>query len=212
MPAPFDSSLVRMSSPDRQPVSETPPSAAPLPAALRPDGREPRSRADRLLMLGILTAISLAVTIPTLVVTGIFGQRPRPKTPPAAQATPAPGDGLLSSLQRSADQLLPAPQSLGPDPIIVPVRPEHIAARVEKVAHQAAQFGGTTTEGLTDANGRHLFVDLPASQTAAFRLAVTTKSSVDAAIPAPVAAASPAATAASLDHVEVIIRTVADDE
>ena len=164
-------------------------------------------------MLGILTAISLSVAIPTLIVTGIFGQRPRPKTPPpAVQATPAPDDGMLERLQQSAGKLLPDPPSLGPDPITIPVRPEHIATRVEKIQRQAAQFGGTATEGLSNGSERHLFVDLPATATAAFRLAVTTKGPADAASPAPTSTASPAATAASLDHVEVIIRPAGEDE
>ena len=202
-----------MSSPDRRPVSETSPLPARLPAALRQDGRAPRSRAQRLLMLGILTAISLSVAIPTLIVTGIFGQRSRPKTPPpAVQATPAPNDGLLSSLQRSADTLLPNPPVLGPDPITVPVRPEHVAARLERIQRQAAQFGGTATEGLPNGGERHLFVDLPATATAAFRLAVTTKSPANAVNPAPTATASPAATAAGVDHIEVIIRPAGEDE
>ena len=163
-------------------------------------------------MLGILTAISLSVAIPTLIVTGIFGQRPRPKTPPVVQATTAADDGLLKRLQESAGTLLPDPPSLGPDPITVPVRPEHVAARVERIQRQAAQFGGTATEGLANGGERHLYVDLPATATAAFRLAVTTRASVDAASPAPPATASPAATAASLDHIEVIIRPAGEDE
>ena len=82
----------------------------------------------------------------------------------------------------------------------------------EKVARQAVQFGGTVTEGLSDGTGRHLFVDLPAAQTAAFRLAVTPKAPADAASPAPAVTASPAASPVSQDHVEVIIRATPDDE
>ena len=201
-----------MSSPDRQPVSDPPP-AAPLPAALRPDGREPRSRAQRLLMLGILTAISLSVAIPALVVTGLFGQRPRPKTPAApAHAAPAPGDGLLDSLQRSAIQTLPDSQSLGPDPITVLVRPEHVAARLEKVRRQAAQFGGTATDGVPEGNEKLLFVDLPAAATAAFRLAVQTNAAVAAGSPAPTPTAASGSPAISPDHVEVIIRPAGNDD
>ena len=200
-----------MSLPDRHPASETTPPTR-LPAALRQDGRAPRSPVQRLLMLGILTAISLSVAIPTLIVTGIFGQRPRPRTPPAVQAAPATDDALLERLQQSAGKLLPDPPSLGPDPITVPVRPEHVAARLEKIQRQAAQFGGTATEGLSNGGERHLYVDLPATATAAFRLAVTTRTPADAASPAPAVAASPAATAASLDHIEVIIRPAGEDE
>ena len=201
-----------MSPPDRQPVSETSPPPARLPAALRQDGRAPRSRAQRLLMLGILTAISLSVAIPTLIVTGIFGQRPRPKTPPAVQAAPTPDSGLLERARESANQFLPDQMALGPDPIIVPVRPAHIATRLEKVRRQAVQFGGTATDGVPDGNEKHLFVDLPATATAAFRLAVTTNATVENGSPALTTTAPSGSPAASLDHIEVIIRPAGEDE
>ena len=187
-----------MSPPDRPPVTEKLPSAA-----RREDGAAPRSRAERLLMLCLLVAICLAVSIPTLVVTGIFGQRPKPKAPPpAAQATPTPGDGLTDRAKESANVFLPDPGALGPEPITVTVRPEHLTARLETVRRQAAQFGGTATEGVPSGNEKVLFVDLPAAATAAFRQAVTP------ATPAP----PPAATPSGQDHITVIIRPAGDDE
>ena len=179
-----------MSSPDRQPVPETPltaaPShaaplpaaplpAAPLTAALRPDGRAPRSRAERLLMLGTLTAISLAVAIPTLVVTEIFGQRPRPQPKVAVtQATPTPDSGL--NFCRSSEN---ARTLFCPPPLALDTRPDHRARYGPSISPPARKRwpAKPRSSAARRRNGlcrmemeRHLFVDLPAAQTAAFRL------------------------------------------
>jgi hypothetical protein len=159
-------------------------------------------------MLAVLVGISLSVALPTLIVSHIFGQRPAAKAsaPAAAQTR----DGLLGSLQRSADTLLPAPPALAPDSITITVRPEHVAARLEKIRRQAAQFGGTATDGVPDAVGSHLFVDLPAASTAAFRTAVAPLAASSVPSPAAPATGTPAPT--GIDHIEVIIRPIGDDE
>ena len=133
-----------------------------------------------------------------------------------APATPAPDDGLLEiAPDKARTSSCPPSQSLGP----IRSRPGAARARRRprwrKIQRQAAQFGGTATDGRArTANEKHLFVDLPAAATAAFRLAVETNAPADAASPAPDAARSFAgsAGAASLDHIEVIIRPAGDDE
>ena len=202
-----------MPSPDRQTISETPPApAAPVPTALRRDGTSPRTFAERLLMLLTLLAIALAVMIPTLVITHFFGQHPKLRTPPVVQPAPDTSNaGLRQALERSAVGLLPAPAALAPDPITVTVRADHLAARVEKIKRQAAQFGGTASDGVPNGQERRLFVDVPATASTAFRQAVTSNTAVADASPAP--AASPmAGAAAGQEHLEIIIRPAGDDE
>ena len=119
-----------MSSPVR------PDPATPLPPD--PDAR-PRSLAQRLGLLLILLVLPVPPSrCPTLVVTHIFGQRPRPKTD--APPTPAPADttGLRQELDRRANGLLPTPAPLTAEPIRVSVRdPSHVGPRAEKVKAQA---------------------------------------------------------------------------
>ena len=178
-----------MSSPDRL--------SAPLDPAARP-----RPLAQRLqLLLIVLILPIIVVTLPTLFVTGIFGQRPRHAAPvPTPDTT-----GLKAALNLSATSLLPTPAPLTPDTIRVTVRPEHVAARAEKVAGQAKLLGGSAVEGVSAVGEKHLFVDLPAGCTDAFRQAVTSNDP-------PVAPATTPAPGAARDQVEVLIRSAAEDE
>lgn len=188
-----------------------PPSLADDPAA------RPRPLAQRLqLLLTVLILPVLAVTLPTLAVTGIFGQRPKPKpvahaapTPkPPTRATPAPTpdtSGLTAALNHSAESLLPTPAPLSPEAIRLTVRADHVLARAEKVASQAKLLAGAVVEGVSAAGEKHLFVDLPAGRADAFRQAVTKND-------APIVPTAPPAPGAARDQLEVVIRAAADDE
>ena len=183
-----------MSSPDRTPAAD--------PAA------RPRSLAQRVQLLCILLVIPVAaVTLPTLVVTRIFGQRPKPRIAARATPTPTPDtSGLVAALTHSAETMLPTPAPLSLDTIRVPVRADHADARARKVTAQAAALGGTAVEGMAAAGEtKHLFIDLPAGRAEAFRQAVMTNE-------APVAPSATPVPGNASDHLEVVIRAAADDE
>ena len=178
--------------------------ASPLPSD--PDAHRPRSLAQRLGLLLLLLLLPMAaVMLPTLVVTHIFGQRPRPKAP----ATPTPDTSSLRlELDRKADHLLPTPAPLVADPVRVSVRdPSHVGPRSEKVKAQAQRFGGSAVEGLAAAGEKHLFVDLPAGTADAFRRAVVENATMEI-----LASPSPLPGAAARDQVEVFIRAASNDE
>lgn len=194
-----------MSSPDRPP-------AVTDPAA------RPRPLGQRLQLLFIVLILPVvAVTLPALLVTGIFGRRPQPKAPPVhakpaprpvARATPAPTpdtSGLTAALNHSAESLLPVPAPLTTDPIRLPVRADHVTARAEKVANQAKLLGGSAVEGVSAPGEKHLFVEVPAGSAEAFRQAVTKNEP-------PIPPTITPAPGAARDHLEVIIRPAADDE
>ncbi len=177
------------------------PDPTPLPSD--PAAR-PRSFAQRLGLLLILLVLPMAaVTVPTLMVTHIFGQHPTPKsTPPSVSDT----SGLRRELDRRADNLLPTPAPLVAEPIRVSVRdPSHVGPRAEKVKAQAQRFGGSAVEGLAADGEKHLFVDLPAGAADAFRTTVLSNLAGEIL-------ASPPPTTAARDQVEVFIRAAGSDE
>lgn len=181
-----------MSSPERLPVA-----AADDPA------RRPRSLGQRLQLLCVLLLLpAAAVALPTLIVTHIFGQRPAAKTP-------APDlSGLKDALNHSAEAMFPTPAPLSSDAIVLKVRADHVQARAKKVVGQAQSLGGAAVQGVAAAGEQaHLFVDLPAGRAEAFREAVTKNE--PPAMPTTAAASAPGR---ARDQLEVIIRTVADDE
>ena len=170
-----------------------------VPAApVRDAARRPRSAAQRLGLFVILLVLpAAAVCIPTLVVSHFFGQRPAPKEAPHTE-------GLQRTLEQSANNLLPPPSALGPDPITVAVRTERLDARLKKIISQAQALGGTASEGLSTSTEKRLSVDLPAGRLEAFRQAVT-----ENVMPHPLAIAS---SPAGHDYVDVIIQASGDDE
>ena len=182
-----------------------------IPARPQADdpARRPRTFAQRLQLLLILLILpGAAVVIPTLVVTGIFGQHPHPKALPKqtpTQTSTTDLNGLGAALNHSAETLMPTPAPLTPEPIQIKVRPEHVAARAQKVAQQAQALGGTAIEGVSNLGEKHLFVDLPAGSADTFRQALANNT-----LPA-APAATPTAGAAH-DQLEVIVRPTADDE
>ena len=177
-----------------------------------PDAR-PRPLAQRLGLLVLLLVVPMAaVTLPSVVLTHVFGQRPRPKAA-AVLPTPTPDTtGLRRQLDLQATGLLPTPAPLTGDPIHVPVHdPSHVGPRAEKIKAQAQRFGGTAVEGLAAEEGeKHLFVDLPAGMADAFRRAVDDNTPVET-LPTPAPSPS-SATATARDQVEVFIRAMANDE
>lgn len=184
-----------MSSPDR------------LPAAADPAAR-PRTLGQRLQLLCILLLLpAAAVTLPTLVVTRIFGRRPKEKLPAHVAPTPAPDmSGLKDALNHSAETLFPTPPPLSSDTVVLKVHSDHVEARAKKVSGQAQLLGGAAVQGVAAAGERaHLFVDLPAGRAEAFREAVTKNE------PPVVPAVTPAPGSAR-DQLEVVIRAAADDE
>ena len=180
------------------------------PPVIPPDpdpAARPRSFAQRLGLLVILVVFPvMIVALPALVVTRIFGQRPRPRAP--AAPTPADTSGLRRELDRRADGLLPTPAPLTAEPVRVSVHdPSHVGPRAEKVRAQAQRLGGSVVEGLAAADEKHLFVDLPAGAADAFRRAVA-----DNAPPETLALPGPPSAGAARDQVEVFIRAAAADE
>lgn len=179
--------------------------ARPAAAADDPACR-PRPFGQRLQLLLVLLVLPVAaVVIPTIFVTGFFGQRPKAKAPPARPTPAADVSGLGAALNRSADALLPTPAPLTPEPLAVRVRADHVATRAQKVASQAQALGGAATEGVSDPGEKHLFVDLPAGSADAFRRAVLDNA-------APVAPTATPPVGAARDQLEVIVRPTADDE
>lgn len=179
-----------------QPVraAQTPPAA---PRAVDPDALPPSAarRAQLLFMLIILPV--LAVSLPAILVTMIFGQKPTPK--PARQDT----RGLQTALQQSASTMLPTPSTLTGEPIKLTCRPERLAARAEKVGRQAEAFGGTANEWLAPDGEKHFYVELPAGRAEAFRQSL--------AGDAPLAATLPPPAAGARDQVEVFIHANSDE-
>ncbi len=179
------------------------PETAPAPTTppVRDDGRKPRSLADRLRLGLILLALpAAAVCIPTYLVSHFFGQRPKAQEPHT--------ELLQQSLQQSADHLLPGPPPLGPDALTVTVRADHLAARMQKIAGQAQEFGGSASEGLSTGTEKHLSIELPAGRGDAFRQAVKANAALGSA--APSSTANPAD--ARKDFVDVVIRAAGDDD
>ena len=171
-----------------------------------PDAR-PRPFAQRLGLLCILLLLPMAaVTLPTLVLSYFFGQRPRLVIPVAPAVDTS---ALRQELDGRADRLLPTPAPLTAEPIRVSVLdPSHVGPRAEKVKAQAKACGGTAVEGLATGGEKHLFVDLPAGAVDTFRLAVSANTTLEApAFPPPTPSAAPAR-----DQVEVFIRAAGDDE
>ncbi len=193
-------------------------SSSDRPSPVIDPAARPRPLGERLqLLLIVLILPVVAVMLPALLVTGIFGQRPKPKalpihakpTPPSAvHASPTPPpdtSGLTAALNRSAESLLPVPAPLTIDPIRVQVRADHVAARAEKVAAQAKQLGGSVVEGVSGPGEKHLFVELPAGCADVFRQAVTKNEPPVVPTTAPIPGAA-------RDQLEVLIRPAADDE
>ena len=100
---------------------------------------------------------------------------------------------------------MPTPAPLTPEPITIKVRPEHVAARADKVSRQAQALGGSAVEGVSNPGEKHLYVDLPAGSADPFRRAL-----IDNTLPSP-PVATPAPSSAR-DQLEVIVRPTADDE
>lgn len=167
-----------------------------MSAPVRPDpddpARRPRPLGQRLGLLLILLILPVtAVTVPTLLVTGFFGNHPRPKAAPAV-------DGLGDALDLSAQKLLPTPAPLTPEPLRLTVRPARLAARAAKITTQAQALGGSAVEGISDPGEKHLYVDLPGGRGPLFRQAV-----LENTAPSPPAGST--AAGAARDQLEVIL-------
>ncbi len=165
---------------------------------VRDAARRPRSAAQRLGLFVILLVLpAAAVCIPTLVVSHFFGQRPAPKEAPHTE-------GLQKTLEQSANNLLPPPSALGPDPITVSTRTDRLDARLKKIILQAQALGGTASEGLSTSTEKRLSVDLPAGRLERFRQAVAANEMPRLLSNEP--------TPAGHDYVDVIIQAAGDDE
>ena len=105
-----------------------------------------------------------AMSVPTLLVSHFFGQRP----PEGKTATALAGfEALRDSLTKSAQTNLPDSSALLPAPteLTVPAggaTPAEIDARFAGLTHLAQRLGGSAVEKPADAAGRHLLVELPA--------------------------------------------------
>ncbi len=170
------------------------------PDALPPS---PARRAQLLFILIVLPVV--AVTLPAIVITSIFGQRPKVK--PAASDV----SGLNDALQRSATSLLPTPSALTGEPINLRCRPDRLAARTDRVKELAGAFGGTINEWLGSEIEKHFYVELPPGRAEAFRQSLVNDAPVAAPSPAATLASGAAATVAAKDQVEVFIRANSED-
>jgi hypothetical protein len=188
------------------PVPADATSPRPLPA--RP-ATAPLSAQKRLGLLVILLILPvIAVSLPAIFVTLVFGQRPRPASAPAA-AAPPDVSGLRNALEQNAQGVLPPPAALASDPIVLTVRAEHVAARAARVTALARQYGGSVSPGLPQPGEQDLYADVPLAASPAFRQALTAPAT---AVGTPPASAAPSQGAAAMDHLEIIIRPAADDE
>ncbi len=139
--------------------------AAPSPARADADAARPASLGRRLRLLFLLLVLPIAaVTVPALVVTHFFGQRPPEGTTASALAGL---ETLRNSLTKSAQTALPDSGAAlqTPAEITVPggASPAETDARFAGLAHLAERLGGSAVEKPADAAGRHLFVALPAA-------------------------------------------------
>ena len=125
--------------PHFRPTPQTANGKAPADPDVLPPS--PARRAQLLFILIVLPVV--AVTLPAIVVTSIFGQRPKVK--PAAVSDVS---GLNNALQQSATNLLPTPSALTGEPINLRCRPDRLAARTDRVKELAGAFGGTINEWL----------------------------------------------------------------
>ena len=194
--------------------------ASPRPAPTHAD-TAPLSASRRLGLLVILLILPVTlVSLPAIFVTMFFGHRThgpifslpgfRHHAPPAS---PAPDvTGLRNALERNAQGVLPPPDALAPDPIVLTVRAEHVSARADRVKALARQYGGSVSEGLPQAGEKDLYADVPQSASAAFRSALTAGATASPTSPAPTPAPAAANAPAPIDHLEIIIRPAADDE
>jgi hypothetical protein len=203
----------RFRAPDVPPIAMSSPvpadatSPRPLPAGADAAPLSVQKRLGLLVILLILPVI--AVSLPAIFVTLVFGQRPHPASPAPAAAAPDVS-GLRNALERNAQGVLPPPAALASDPIVLTVRAEHVAARAAHVTALARQYGGSVSAGLPQNGETDLYADVPQAASAAFRQALTAPAATAGA--SPTAAAAPAQGAATMDHLEIIIRPAADDE
>ena len=185
--------------------------ASPRPAPANAD-TAPLSGPRRLGLLLILLVLPvIAVCLPAIFVTFVFGQRPRSSPAPSSAAVEV--SGLRNALVQNAQSVLPQPDALASDPIVLTVRPEHVEARAARVSALARRFGGSVSEGLPGAGEKDLYADIPLGSSAAFRQAVTAPASANPVPPGPPTAPAMAPGAAGpVDHLEIILRPAADDE
>jgi hypothetical protein len=180
-------------------MSSTLPAASPSPSGPG-DGRAPRTPPERIGLLFLLVILPVAlVTLPAILVTAIFGQHPR--VAPAREVA-LDDSGLRSALEHDAQQAMPAPSAIGEEPIVLTVRPDRLAARIQRIGELAKSLGGSMSEGLPHPDGADLYIDLPAGAAGSFRSAL---------VPASPAAAG-AETSSGKVHLEVTIRIARDDE
>lgn len=142
--------------------------APPPPNAPRPPGQ----RVALLFKLLILPVV--VFSLPTLLVTHFFGQRPAPKTVPAADL--AAFGTLRGSLEKAASTGLPdVTLDLGTrfDELTLPCPAEAAEARLETLRGLAARCQGNAIEQPADAAGRHLLVELPEVRLTLFRQLAT---------------------------------------
>lgn len=163
------------------PVMPPPPASSP-----------PSPLGRRLYLLCILLLLPMAaVSLPTLVITHFFGQRPASKQPTKAEEanSAAAFATLRGSLEKAAREGLPDDAGLNFgakfDALTLACPPEVADARLDTLRAFAAQCQGTVLDQPADATGRHLLVELPETNAARFRqLAATGTSNPELTPPA----------------------------
>lgn len=149
----------------KKPHAHPPRPVAPPPSSAEVAALRPASLGRRLGLFFLLLVLPVAaVSVPALVVTHFFGQRP----PAGTSATALAGfETLRDSLTKSAEATLPDSSAAlrAPAEITVPggTSPAETDARFAGLAHLAERLGGSAVEKPADATGRHLFVALPAA-------------------------------------------------
>lgn len=182
-----------------RPAPKIPAPAPNLPGDADALPPSPAQRAKLLFILIILPV--LAVSLPAILVTCVFGQRPREKEKVFDTR------GLHDALDHTAERSLPTPPALVDEPIRLTSRPDRLTARAERVAQLARGYGGQANEFLGSEGEKHFFVELPPGRGTAFR-----RSLVNGDTP-PSAGTSPAPAVATgvKDQVEVFIRVSQDE-
>src|SRR5207249_820101 len=94
---------------------------------------------------------------------------------------------IAKSIERAAT-LTPAPNALGVSEITVPTGNGRLDAVADEVVAIVSRFGGTATEGVSDAGRVSILADVPANRELDFRNALA---SIGGEISAPPAASSP---------------------
>ena len=201
-----------------RPAPKIPAPAPNLPVDADALPPTPAQRAKLLLILIVLPV--LAVSLPTVLVTCVFGRHPKDGGSGGIVAEVGrlfgrhPKEkvfdtgGLHDALNHTAEQSLPTPAALVDEPVRLTSRPERLNARAERVAQLAKYYGGQANEFFASEGEKHFFVELPPGLGTTFRRSLLSGETTPAANDTPPVAAI---STGIKDQVEVFIRVNQDE-